>query len=146
MKKFVFKYAPLLKKREHLENEIKLQLAEVYTKRNVISAKLDALEVQMVGLYRQLESPGLRQIAELKFFDFSIRQITDARIELEAKLEQLGKEELIIKEKLAIAHREKRMLEVLREKKLEVYEEEARKEEMKLLDEIAVTRTLMNAP
>lgn len=143
MKKFNFQYAPLLRKKEHIEQQIQQQLAEIYGKMAAVNKTLDDLEAQMVAMYRQLETPGVKQVAQLVFFDSSIRLIGEKRVALEAELAKLAQEEGLVKEKLAIAHREKRMLEILKEKKLEAYRDEVNREEALFLDEVAVTRALL---
>jgi len=63
-------------------------------------------------------------------------------IKLEKEKEQLLEIESLKRDKLTVAMKEEKILEKLKEKKLIIHNEDASKEEMKVLDDLAIAGSL----
>lgn len=144
MQRFEFKYGPLLKKRQILEDQMKQMLAEVYAKKNRFEQRLVDIEAGIQECYDQINSLDGVNPAFFVILDTQIRYKEEEKDLIRKELMKLATEEALAKEKLGIAHREKRVIEILKEKKWEAYQEEYKKEEMKTLDEIAMVQQYFN--
>ncbi|OHD55927.1 MAG: flagellar export protein FliJ [Spirochaetes bacterium GWF1_51_8] len=136
MKRFSFRLQRLLDIRKDREEEAKIELAKASGAYQLeVNKKLGMFET-LRELRSSLSARGNLTLAELQEYD-RLSQDTDLAVlvldkEIEAK-------KLIMEEKLVIytkLKQERRAVEILKEKALEKYREEEKREEQQVLDEM----------
>ena len=139
MKKFQFRLQKLLDIREARENEIKNELMKVLALQNKERVFQDELRNKIKHYesgYREMQKKGIFSpedaLAVLRFADVSRRAIDEA----ERRIEKLEPEVQIIRERLVIASRDKKIVEKLKERKIEEYNYEMNKEIAKENDDM----------
>lgn len=136
MKKFSFRLQRLLEIREKKEEEARIRLAKVSGEYQKVVNQKTALQDQVRETRHRLSSSGTHSLAELQAYD-RLQQETDlAILELDKEIVLRKK---AMDEQLAVyteLKKDRRAVEILREKALARYEEEARKAEQQDLDEI----------
>jgi flagellar FliJ protein len=139
MKKFQFRLQKLLDIREARENEIKNELMKVLALQNKERVFQDELRNKIQHYetgYRDMQKKGIfapeDALAVLRFADVSRRAINEA----ERRIEKLEPEAQKIRERLVIASRDKKIVEKLKERKIEEYNYELNKEIAKENDDM----------
>jgi flagellar FliJ protein len=139
MKKFKFSLQRLLEIREAAEKEIKNELAAIMALQNAERARQDELRTN-IDLhrknFRERMKEGKYRITEgiylEKFLDISHRAIVAA----ERKIEEIEPEVQEVRDRLVEASRERKVVEKLRERKLEEYNYHVNSELAKENDDI----------
>jgi flagellar FliJ protein len=139
MKKFQFRLQKLLDIREARENEIKNELMKVLALQNKERVFQDELGIKIQlyeSGYRDMQKKGIFKpedaLAVMRFADISRRAIDEA----ERRIEKLEPEAQRIRERLIVASRDKKIVEKLKERKLEEYNYELNKEIAKENDDM----------
>jgi len=139
MKKFQFRLQKLLDIREARENEIKNELMKVLALQNKERVFQDELRNKIQHYesgYRDMQKKGIfapeDALAVLRFADVSRRAINEA----ERRIEKLEPEAQKIRERLVVASRDKKIVEKLKERKIEEYNYELNKEIAKENDDM----------
>ncbi|HOP61870.1 MAG TPA: flagellar export protein FliJ [Spirochaetota bacterium] len=139
MKKFQFRLQRLLDLREAKENEIKNELMKVLSLQNkerVLQEELRTRINHYEASYGEMIKKGGfdadKAMSVLRFADVSRRAIDEA----EKRIEKLEPEANRIREKLVIASRDKKVVEKLKERKLEEYNYEVNREVSKENDDM----------
>lgn len=139
MKKFQFRLQKLLDMREARENEIKNELMKVLALQNKERVYQDELRNKISHYesgYREMQKKGgiipEDAIAVMRYADISRRAIDEA----ERRIEKLEPEAQKIRERLIAASRDKKIVEKLKERKLEEYNYEFNKEIAKENDDM----------
>lgn len=139
MKKFQFRLQKLLDIREARENEIKNELMKVLALQNKERVLQEELRGKIkhyeTGYGDMLKKGGFRAedaMSILRFADISRRAIDEA----EKRIDKLEPEAQRIREKLVIASRDKKIVEKLKERKLEEHNYEMNKEIAKENDDM----------
>ncbi len=139
MKKFHFKLQKLLDMREARENEVKNELMKVLGEQNKERALQDELK-QKINLYEGRYRDNLKKgkfssdetMMLLKYVDASRRAISDAEIRIQDMEPEINR----IRLKLVEASREKKVVEKLREKKIDEFNYELAREIAKENDDM----------
>lgn len=145
MAKFKFRLATLLRLRERARDERRTQLAQAY--------QADALlRQEQERLARDVESLSSASRAACGPGTLNIDRLLDTRryeLVLKAQQQDLQKKQTMLEEEigrrreaLAEANRQVRVLELLRERQLARLRQEANRQEIKLLDEVAGRRSV----
>lgn len=139
MKKFQFRLQKLLDIREARENEIKNELMKVLALQNKERVFQDELGIKIQlyeSGYRDMQKKGIFKpedaLAVMRFADISRKAIDEA----ERRIEKLEPEAQRIRERLIVASRDKKIVEKLKERKLEEYNYELNKEIAKENDDM----------
>ncbi len=139
MKKFQFRLQKLLDIREARENEIKNELMKVLALQNKERVYQEELRNKIRHYesgYREMQKKGglipEDALAVMRFADISRRAIDEA----ERRIEKLEPEAQKIRERLISASRDKKIVEKLKERKLEEYNYEFNKEIAKENDDM----------
>ncbi|OGR04506.1 MAG: hypothetical protein A2284_13520 [Deltaproteobacteria bacterium RIFOXYA12_FULL_61_11] len=140
MKRFEFRYEPLLRKRKHLEDLLKQQVAEVFSRMAPKQARLEQLDRQWHAVQRNLLDPTGLPPAQLALHDHQLRSIADEQQLLNTELRKLEQELALVRQKLTLAHQDFKIMERFKERKLETHLAAAAAEETREFDEIAVVR------
>jgi flagellar protein FliJ len=139
MKKFRFRLQKLLDIREAKETEIKHELMKILSIQNKERVLQDELNVkinQYETRYSERIRKGALSVSELisimRYADVSRKAI----IESQKRIEKLEPEVRKIREKLVIASREKKVVEKLKERKLEEFNYEFNRDQAKENDDM----------
>lgn len=137
-KKFQFRLEPVLKLRTHKVNEAKEELRQVVDLR----VRKERSIAEREDYFNQL----LRN-RNLSCKAWDLQADSNHRNYIKEEIEKLKKEKNQLleiegykKEKLTNAMKQEKILEKLKEKKHEVFNETLQKDEMKVIDEIAINR------
>jgi flagellar export protein FliJ len=139
-KRFQFRLEPVLRLRTHKVNEAKEELGSVMRKRMDKEQKLADKQNYFSDLLT--DKTGQYSAAELQAQISHENAVKEEIIKLENEKEQLLEIESFKREKLTVAMKEEKILEKLKERKLITHNENISKEEMKVLDELAITGSL----
>ncbi len=145
MKKFAFKLQKLLEIRQKKEDQEKLELAKASSAYQAILQKKDKMLANVRDLRRDLkQDDGRIDLSRLRAYD-KLTKDTDLAVK---KLEPLIEEKRKIMqqhvEKYTALQRDRKAVEILKDKAYSRYQEEANREEQKELDEIAKNIHLRN--
>jgi|DewCreStandDraft_5_1066085.scaffolds.fasta_scaffold57573_2 flagellar FliJ protein len=137
-KKFVFRLESLLNLKAHKVKEIEEAIQKILYFRYRTEE-----EIQKQEAYLRTISNG--NDGHFKALDLQAKinhkEYINAEIEkLRIQLERIAEIENIYRQRLAEAMKEEKILEKLKDKKLETYNEEVKKEETKQLDEITINK------
>ena len=140
MRKFRFRLATLLKIREAARDERHARLAQAYEAEETLKGRKTDLEEQRVGLrqrFHEAAQPGpvdLDQLVESHRYEMVVMAEEQVLVD---QMKLIGEEIERRRGALVEADREVQVLERLREKQQNRHREEAMRQEMKELDEIA---------
>lgn len=143
MKKFKFALEGYLKVKKSREQEKLGELAQVMRKINVFRDQQQAFDTQYSSLLRAQRSEFMGKavpITQLKdMYDYlgALRQRKDTATRHIAEMEP---EVAAKRNAYNLARKERRVVEVLRERKMEIYKAEMAKEEQNFLDEMNQAR------
>ncbi|MGL5721904.1 MAG: flagellar export protein FliJ [Brevinema sp.] len=145
MKKFQFRLQRILDLREKLEEEQKLKLAAAAAAYQELLQRQDRLyqlakEVREASSEQMLE--GNVDLGLLQRADKLFAEAQQLEIEQKPLLEQAQRRMEKEKNEYSRLHRDKKAVELLRDKKLKEYKQEEIREETNFLDEIAKRRGL----
>jgi len=138
---FTFRLEPLIKIRKNVLQECQATLAKAYDERYVLEEQLQEIENQLAegtATARSLTQPGqkvnvdyLLGIRRQEMFLLANQNILKQGIQkADEKIERCHVA-------VVAANKEVKILEKLKEKRYEQYQEEAKREEIKAMDEIA---------
>ena len=139
MKKFSFKLDSLLNVRKKREELVIQELAEAQMTENRINGQINdtrntiALMIEESKSYLKSSINVESLLLSRNYIEFLKRKLS----ELEAELEKAKQKTLKIKEKLAEAVKERKIIETLKEKQFAQYKKEYNKQDNAQMDEIA---------
>jgi flagellar protein FliJ len=139
-KRFQFRLEPVLRLRTHKVNEAKEELGSVMRKR--IEKEQDLIDKQNYFTDLLIVKAGQYSAADLQAQISHENAVKEEIKKLEKEKEQLLEIESLKRDKLTVAMKEEKILEKLKEKKLIIHNEDASKEEMKVLDDLAIAGSL----
>ncbi len=143
MKRFRFPLQRLLEIRQHKENIIKNQMAQIQRKKISYQQKKEAmLERYAEGIKNMKNEKKSRilSIAKFQLYQNYFGYLKNQVDKQDALIKLVNDEIKIMSKKLIEARKEKRILERLREKSLQKYFYELRKEEQNFFDEVGTNR------
>lgn len=139
MKKFSFKLDSLLNVRKKREELVIQELAEAQMAENRINGQINdtrntiALMIEESKSYLKSSINVESLLLSRNYIEFLKRKLS----ELEAELEKAKQKTLKIKEKLAEAVKERKIIETLKEKQFAQYKKEYNKQDNAQMDEIS---------
>ncbi|HOD42542.1 MAG TPA: flagellar export protein FliJ [Candidatus Wallbacteria bacterium] len=139
MKKFSFKLDSLLNVRKKREELVIQELAEAQMTENRINGQINdtrntiALMIEESKSYLKSSINVESLLLSRNYIEFLKRKLS----ELEAELEKAKQKTLKIKEKLAEAVKERKIIETLKEKQFAQYKKEYNKQDNAQMDEIS---------
>lgn len=137
MKRFEFRLQKLLEIRKRKEEQEKLELAKASGAYQFVLNKKEKILFNLGEKRKELSNKkGQLNLRELQAYDSMVKDADLAIKKLDVEIEEKRKIMQKHIDKYAELKRERRVVEVLREKAYKKYEEEAGKEEQKLIDEI----------
>lgn len=142
MKKFAFRFEPILKIRQDREQELMNELAELLGDLARINRELEELRKRQIRfeIERELQMKEGMEASELKRSGQTLEYFRNTRDDLiyERTLAERRVDDK--KQELMEAMKERKIMDRLKEKALEEYIEEFEKEESKIIDEIVTYR------
>jgi len=137
LKRFEFRLQKLLEIRKRKEEQEKLELAKASGAYQFVLNKKEKILFNLGEKRKELSNKkGQLNLRELQAYDSMVKDADLAIKKLDVEIEEKRKIMQKHIDKYAELKRERRVVEVLREKAYKKYEEEAGKEEQKLIDEI----------
>jgi len=137
LKRFEFRLQKLLEIRKRKEEQEKLELAKASGAYQFVLNKKEKILSNLGEKRKELSNKkGQLNLRELQAYDSMVKDADLAIKKLDVEIEEKRKIMQKHIDKYAELKRERRVVEVLREKAYKKYEEEAGKEEQKLIDEI----------
>lgn len=142
MKRFKFKFQPLLNIEQHKEGvvkqELKTLLYSLYKEEKTLSNLKAIYRTQQEELARK--QSGQISPEELKLYEAYIFTLRRQMASQQVKVKECEAKVDVVRQKLIEISKRKKTFEKLREKKKKEYEYVVRQSENKQLDELAVTR------
>ncbi len=147
MRKFRFPLQKLLEIKEHKEKLVKNEMAKAQRKKVIyLNEKQDIINKYKNGLknMKQEEKNKRLSVDKLQNYQKYFSYLKMEESERDNLIKLADEEIAIIAKKLVEARKEKRVLERLKEKKLQQYNYELRKEEQDFLDEVGINKYARN--
>lgn len=143
MKKFLFKLETLLRLRIQLEKNAQMNLAAA--KKRLDTAKMILAGIQELQKNAQNEFEQKKNSEKLHVEDFLgwhkyLRKIEIEALSQEKIIVEITEQIKILLKELEAAMKNRKVVEKLKAKKIDDYNQELLQEEQKMIDEIAVTR------
>ncbi len=146
MSKFKFRLATLLRLREATRDQRRSELAEAYRVDDVLQKQIEYVGKEMDWLmhrYRKAAGPGIVNVDGLVDTGRYELMLRSQQNQLDRQRETVGKEIERRRESLLVADRDVRVLEKLRRKQSQRHLSEQNRQEIKLLDETAQRRVVL---
>lgn len=143
MKKFLFKLETLLRLRIQLEKNAQMNLAAA--KKRLDTAKIILASIQELEKNAQMEFEEKKNEGKFYVEDFLgwhkyLRKIEKEAIAQEKIVWDISEQIKSLLKELEVAMKNRKVVEKLKAKKIDDYNQEFLQEEQKMIDEIAVTR------
>ena len=141
MAKFEFRLASLLKLREAERQQRRLELAEAFRAEQLLKAQAEQLAIDLRGVEirsRQSSSPGLVEIDRLRDTQRYKTVLESQQHLVQERTKQIEQEVHVRREALALADKEVRVLEKLRERQCDAHAAAELHSEFLQLDEAAI--------
>ncbi len=146
MSKFKFRLATLLRLREATRDQRRSELAEAYRVDDVLQKQIEYVGKEMDWLmhrYRKAAGPGIVNVDSLVDAGRYELMLRSQQNQLGRQREDVCEEIERRRESLLVADRDVRVLEKLRQKQSQRYLSEQNRQEIKLLDETAQRRVVL---
>ena len=146
MSKFKFRLATLLRLREATRDERRTELAEAYRVDDVLQKQIEYVGKEMDWLRHRCRKAAKPGIVNVDGLVDSVRyelMLCSQQNQLGRQREAVGKEIERRRQELLVADRDVRVLEKLRQKQAQRHLSEQNRQEIKLLDETAQRRVVL---
>lgn len=147
MKKFSFSLEPLLKIRKIKENEEYRKLSEIVGKINSIQDEISYFqnEINKESEYLLEKIKGKISIQDYNFYAQVTKSLELKIQELQNEIKQMEPDLELAKIRLIQARKDKRVIEILKEKAYQEFQKKLKKEEKKELYEILIAKQFFEA-
>ena len=135
--KFDFSLEPVLEVRKHEEKIQKQRLAEKLSRKKDIAARKEKLQLKLKAHIERAESSEFNRLHDLRRHRSYISELHREVEKLEDSLRVVEKAVSQQRDKLAAVHKERHIMEKIKEEEHQVFLEKISREEQKLMDEIA---------
>ena len=142
MRRFRFKFEPVLRYRRMMEEQRKLEFAQAMAVYDLALSRLNEVLKRMEDVKRELEhreEEGLTA-SEAQLYLRYLSLLKEIEAERREELRRAEEKMKTAREKLMESRRDKRAIEILREKEMERFNEEFKREELKLIDEVSINK------
>lgn len=135
--KFDFSLEPVLEVRKHEEKIQKQRLAEKLSRKRDIAARKEKLQLKLKAHIERAESSEFNRLHDLRRHRSYISELHREVEKLEDSLRVVEKAVSQQRDKLAAVHKERHIMEKVKEEEHQVFLEKISREEQKMMDEIA---------
>jgi flagellar protein FliJ len=139
MKRFTFKLQALLKIRKEREEQVKLLLAE--KNREIIEKKKELnnyyQQLHMLQSSEKERRPEVTQVLLMRYSVVHRHTLKAAILRIGRCIDDLRSQAATIQQDLVNATKERRALEIIRDKQLTAWKKEYRREEQNFIDDVA---------
>ncbi|MCX7710687.1 MAG: flagellar export protein FliJ [Clostridia bacterium] len=138
MAKFVFKFQPLLDLKTQMEDSLKNELGKAIQKLEQEKEVLRTMETEREECIRQFNEKSSQGIVveRLKEYNLYISHLKERMEKQKENIKAAQKNVDKVREQLIKVVQERKMLDKLKEKKLEEYKKEQLVQEQKVIDEV----------
>ena len=135
--KFDFSLEPVLEVRKHEEKIQKQKLAEKLSRRKDIASQKERLQQKLKAHIEHSESVEFSNLHDLRRHRSYISELYREMEKLEDSLKVVEKAVSQQRDKLAEVHKERHIMEKIKEEEHQIFMERISREEQKMMDEIA---------
>ncbi|RKY03911.1 flagellar export protein FliJ [Candidatus Poribacteria bacterium] len=143
MRRFSFRLEPVLRYRRMIEEMRKMELAAARAEYDLARARLEEVvrrREELEGVLRRREAEGL-SAAEAQLYLGYLAALRDLEAARREELKRAEEKLEMARNRLLSSRRDRRAVEILRERELERFKAEMRREELKLIDEVSNNKT-----
>lgn len=142
MKKFVFRLETVLDLRKRKEEEVQQKLSKILDMERIVREELDSIRQKQFSYRQKIEKlkSNIGKINDLLTYQCYVDSLQNQIEELEKRLYEIGQLVMQVRQELAEAAKERKIIEKMKEKDLEEYMFMVRNKEISQLDEIGVIR------
>lgn len=143
MRRFSFRLEPILRYRRMVEEMRKTELAAARVEYNLARTRLEEVirrREELEGVLKRREAKGL-SAAEAQLYLRYLAALRDLEAVRKEELERARGKLEMARSRLLESRRDRRAVEILRERELEKFKAEMRREELKLINEVSNNKT-----
>jgi len=135
--KFEFSLESVLKVRKHEEDVQKQKLAEELSRKRALTRQIAELKKKIKDLIENADRGNFENLHNLRLHKSYVQEFHKRMQQLNQSLEVIDNSVKTERDKLALVHKKRNVIEKVKEEEYELYMEKVSKLQQKVMDEIA---------